>query len=156
MDRGGHGLGKVLARGTMLRAAYRLAERMGRTDVEQMLSEMSMPEFLRWVEYMSLERSPSEMLPWLFASVCMAIWNVQLAAHSTKEKPATFHEITDHVLRFGDMPEPKTMLPQAQSRRPPEEVFENVVDSFAALGWKPVKDHRPTPNPDAIPQKDGA
>lgn len=139
----------------MLRAAYRLAERLGRTDVDRMLAEMSMPEFLRWVEYMSLERSPSEMLPWLFGSVCMAIWNVQLAKASTTEKPATFHTLADHVLRFGDMPDPASMLPTAQPR-PPSEVFENVVDGFAALGWKPVKDHRPAPNPDAVVIKDKA
>jgi hypothetical protein len=137
----------------MLRAAYRLAERMGRVDVDAMLAEMTMPEFQRWVEYMAVERSPSEMLPWLFGSVCMAIWNVQIAMTGSKEKPPTFHDITDHVLRLGDMPHPKELVPR-ESRRPPEEVFDNVVDSFAALGWKPVKDHRPVPNPAAISIKD--
>lgn len=112
-----------------------------------MLSELTMPEFQRWVDYMAVERSPSDMLPWLFASVCAAIWNVQLAKASTQEKPAQLHSVADHVLQFGDMPDPKDMVPKREPT-PPTEVFANVVDSFNALGWKQVKDHRPVPRPD--------
>lgn len=132
--------------------AHRLAERLGRADVDAMLAEMSAQQFEKWLAYMALEPRAEDMLPWLFASVCRAIWNVQIAKGTKKGEEPKLRELHDFVLLFGDMPDPReAAAAKAIERRvPAAETFSRVVDTFEALGMKAVKDHRPAPDPEVV------
>lgn len=69
---------------------------------------MSSDEWHDWRAYMALEPTVADILPIIGAQIAQAIWNVQIAkGKSTKNPNPQMASITEFILRFGDMPDPK-------------------------------------------------
>ena len=140
-DAGGRGK-KRLRRGSELRLAYRLAERLGRHDVRRMLGEMNALEWLEWKTYMHLEPSGIETQSIYMAHLMAAVWNVQIAKaqgayDASKSKRGVrpeFRKPYELIVRMGDMPD------YAPPKKPAGRgIFDAIDDHFQSLGFKPVK-----------------
>lgn len=76
------------------RFAYRLALKMGRVDVTQMLRELSAQELDAWRFYESLEPFEEYRADWRNAHIIATLANIYRA------KGGRVHKISEHVLPF--------------------------------------------------------
>lgn len=94
----------------MRRFAYRLALKLGRSNVDEMLRSMTAVQFREWIEFYRLEPFGEDREDLRIATVVQVLMNV----HRDSKRRRQPYSILDCVLAGGDLPAPGAPRPAAR------------------------------------------